>query len=61
MGAYSYIRALFRKKQSETLRFQMRMRCWEYRHLNEVHRATRPSTPDKARMMGYKSKKGFVI
>jgi large subunit ribosomal protein L15e len=39
----------------------MRMRCWEYRHLNEVHRATRPSRPDKARMMGYKSKKGFVI
>lgn len=26
-----------------------------------IHRATRPSRPDKARRLGYKSKQGFVI
>jgi large subunit ribosomal protein L15e len=31
------------------------------RHLPAVHRATRPSRPDKARRLGYKAKQGFVI
>ena len=29
--------------------------------LNVIHRATRPSRPDKARRLGYKSKQGYVI
>ena len=26
-----------------------------------IHRATRPTSPDKAKMLGYKSKQGFVV
>lgn len=36
-------------------------RCWEYRQLNVIHRAHRPSRPDKARRLGFKSKQGYVI
>jgi len=43
------------------MRFLLRVRCWEYRQLNVIHRATRPSRPDKARRLGYKSKQGYVI
>jgi large subunit ribosomal protein L15e len=38
-----------------------RCRCWEYRQLNVIHRASRPSRPDKARRLGYKAKQGYVI
>lgn len=31
------------------------------RQLNAIHRASRPSRPDKARRLGYKAKQGFVI
>jgi ribosomal protein L15E len=36
-------------------------RAWEYRQLNVIHRASRPSRPDKARRLGYKAKQGYVI
>jgi len=52
---------LMRKKQSDVLRFLLRVRCWEYRQLNVIHRASRPSRPDKARRLGYKAKQGYVI
>ena len=52
---------LWKKKQSDVLRFLLRVRCWEYRQLPAVHRATRPSRPDKARRLGYKAKQGYVI
>jgi len=52
---------LGRRKQSDVLRFLLRIRCWEYRQLNVIHRANRPSRPDKARRLGYKTKQGFVI
>jgi len=61
MGAYKYLEELWKKKQSDVLRFLLRIRCWEYRQLPAVHRATRPSRPDKARRLGYKAKQGFVI
>ncbi|KAG5990277.1 hypothetical protein E4U43_004318, partial [Claviceps pusilla] len=32
-----------------------------YRQLNVIHRASRPSRPDKARRLGYKAKQGYVI
>jgi hypothetical protein len=35
--------------------------AWEYRQLNVIHRASRPSRPDKARRLGYKAKQGYVI
>ena len=61
MGAYKYVQELWRKKQSDLLRFLLRVRCWQYRQLNVLHRAPRPTRPDKARRLGYKAKQGFVI
>lgn len=61
MGAYKYLEELYKKKQSDVLRFILRVRCWELRQLAAVHRASRPSRPDKARRMGYKAKQGYVI
>jgi len=61
MGAYKYLEEISRNKQSDVLRFLLRVRCWEYRQLSVVHRASRPSRPDKARRLGYKAKQGFVI
>merc|ERR1711973_551047 len=49
MGAYKYMQELYRKKQSDVLRFLLRVRCWQYRQLHRVHRAPRPTRPDKAR------------
>ena len=61
MGAYKYVQELWRKKQSDMLRFLLRVRCWQYRQLTTLHRAPRPTRPDKARRLGYKAKQGFVI
>jgi len=61
MGAFKYLSELWRKKQSDTLCFLMRVRTWEYRQLPVIHRATKPTRPDKARNLGYKAKQGFVI
>lgn len=61
MGAYKYVEELWKKKQSDVLRFLLRVRCWEYRQLPGILRLTGPSRPDKARMLGYKAKQGFVI
>merc|ERR1711879_614123 len=61
MGAYAYLAELSNRKQSDALRFLLRVRCWNYRQLNVIHRATRPSRPDKARRLGYKAKQGFVV
>jgi len=58
MGAYKYMQELYRKKQSDVLRFLLRVRCWQYRQLIKLHRAPRPSRPDKARRLGYKAKQG---
>ncbi|KAI9034377.1 ribosomal protein L15e [Hyaloraphidium curvatum] len=61
MGAYKYMEELAKKKQSDVMRFLLRLRCWEFRQLNVIHRASRPSRPDKARRLGYKAKQGYVI
>ena len=61
MGAYKYMEELYKKKQSDVLRFLLRIRNWEFRHLPAIHRAARPTRPDKARRLGYKAKQGFVI
>ena len=52
---------LWKKKQSDVLRFLQRIRVWEYRQLPSICRVTRPTRPDKARRLGYKAKQGFVI
>ena len=61
MGAYKYVQELWRKKQSDLLRFLLRVRCWQFRQLHTIHRAPRPTRPDKARRLGYRAKQGFVI
>ena len=61
MGAYKYLEEFWRKKQTDTLRFLSRVRNWEYRQMPAIHRATRPSRPEKARHLGYKAKQGFCI
>jgi len=61
MGAYKYLEELWKKKQSDVLRFLLRVRCWEFRQLPSIHRVSRPSRPDKARRLGYKAKQGYVI
>merc|ERR1712205_274734 len=61
MGAYKYLRELWNRKQSDVLRFMQRMRAWEFRQMPTIHRATKPTRPDKARRLGYKAKQGFSI
>ncbi|CAK9135140.1 unnamed protein product [Ilex paraguariensis] len=61
MGAYTYVSELWRKKQSDVMRFLLRVRCWEYRQLPSIVRVTRPTRPDKARRLGYKAKQGYVV
>jgi ribosomal protein L15E len=56
-----YVEELWRKKQSDVLRFLLRIRCWEYRNGSAITRCSRPTRPEKARHLGYKAKQGFVI
>ena len=61
MGAYKYLEEMWRKKQSDVLRFVLRVRCWEFRQLPGIHKVQRPSRVDKARKLGFKRKQGYVI
>jgi large subunit ribosomal protein L15e len=61
MGAYKYLAELWRKKQSDVMRFLLRVRCWEYRQMPAIVRAQHASRPDKARRLGFKQKQGFAI
>merc|ERR1712025_313298 len=61
MGAYKYMQEIYGKKQSDIMRFLIRVRCWQYRQLSAIHRASRPTRPDKARRLGYRAKQGYVI
>merc|ERR1712022_82666 len=61
LGAYKYLREMWNRKQSDVLRFLQRTRAWEFRQMPTVHRATRPTRPDKARRLGYKAKQGICI
>ena len=61
MGAYKYLEELWRHKQSDVMRFLLRVRAWEYRQLPSIHRASKPTRPEKARRLGYKAKQGVVV
>jgi len=61
MGAYKYIEEFWKKKQTDVFRFLSRVRTWEFRQLPAIHRAAKPTRPDKARRLGYKAKQGFVV
>lgn len=56
MGAYKYLEELWRKKQSDVLRFVLRVRAWEYRQLPRVSKVSHPTRTDKAHRLGYKAK-----
>jgi large subunit ribosomal protein L15e len=56
-----YVEELWKRKQSDVLRFLLRVRCWEFRQAGSICRLHRPSRPDKARRMGYRAKQGFVV
>uniref|UniRef100_A0AC34QBG0 Ribosomal protein L15 n=1 Tax=Panagrolaimus sp. JU765 TaxID=591449 RepID=A0AC34QBG0_9BILA len=61
MGAYKFMQEIWRKKQSDVMRYLQRIRTWQYRQLTAVHRAPKPTRPEKARRLGYKAKQGYVI
>ena len=61
MGAYKYMEELWRHKQSDALRFLLRVRAWEYRQRPKIVTVNRPSRTDKAHRLGYKSKQGYVV
>jgi large subunit ribosomal protein L15e len=61
MGAYKYVEEMWRRKQSDAMRFLLRVRCWEYRQVPNIVRVTKPTRPDKARRLGYRAKQGFVV
>ena len=61
MGAYKYLEEIWKKKQSDLMRFVLRMRTWEYRQLPSIHRCSSPSRPEKARRLGYETKQGFIV
>lgn len=56
-----YVEEMWRKKQSDVLRFLLRVRCWEYRNGKAITRCSRPTRPEKARHVGYKAKQGYVV
>merc|ERR1712096_515592 len=61
MGAYKYMQEIYRKKQSDVMRFLLRVRAWEFRQLNKLTRCPRPTRPEKARRLGYKAKQGYCV
>ncbi|CAB4287234.1 unnamed protein product [Prunus armeniaca] len=61
MGGYKYQSEIWRKKQSDLMRFVQRVRCWEYRQHPSIVRVTRPTRPDKARRLGYKAKQVYYF
>ncbi|KAI5172059.1 large subunit ribosomal protein L15e [Nematocida sp. LUAm3] len=61
MSAYEYMAEIHKHKQSDVMRYLLRIRCWEYRQRNMIHRAERPTCPDKARKYGYIKKRGISI
>lgn len=52
---------LWRHKQSDALRFLLRVRAWEYRQRSNICTCNRPSRTDKAHRLGYKAKQGYII
>ena len=60
MGAYKYLEELWKRKQSNVMKFIFRIRTWEYRQGHAIVRLPRPTRPDKARRLGYKAKQGYV-
>ena len=56
MGVYKYLEEIWRRKQSDVLRFLLRVRAWEYRQGKKIQKVARPTRTDKAHKLGYKAK-----
>ena len=61
MGAYKYLEEVWRKKQSDVVRFLLRVRAWEYRQGKKVTKLSHPTRTDKAHKLGYKAKQGYCV
>lgn len=61
MGAYKYLNELWKKKQSDVLRFLLRVRAWEYRQNPRITRVQKPTRTEKAHRLGYKAKQGYTV
>ena len=61
MGAYKYKEELWRHKQSDVLRFLLRVHEWEYHQHPKMVRLTRPTRTDKDHRLEYKAKQGCVM
>jgi len=61
MGAYKYVEELYKKKQSDVIRYLLRVRTWRYRQATVCVRVPHPTRPEKAHRLGFKAKQGFVI
>lgn len=60
MGAYKFIRQSFRQSMAERPEFlRARQRSWGKQKV--IARAANPSNPPRARSLGYKASKDFII
>ncbi|AFP65303.1 60S ribosomal protein L15 (nucleomorph) [Chroomonas mesostigmatica CCMP1168] len=61
MVSTTFVNQLWRKKKSDVMSFLLQIRAWEYRHLPAIYKINKPTRIEKARRLGYKSKKGFIV
>lgn len=61
MSANKYLREIHRKKQSDVMRYLLKIRVWEYRQRAAVHKVSHPTYVERAHKLGYKAKQGFTI
>ncbi|AFM99400.1 ribosomal protein L15 [Encephalitozoon hellem] len=61
MGAINYLREIHRRKQSDVMRYLLRIRVCEYRQRGECFRVEKPTFLERARTLGYKAKQGYVL
>ncbi|EJW03948.1 hypothetical protein EDEG_01757 [Edhazardia aedis USNM 41457] len=61
MSASQYLREIHKKKQSDVMRYLLKLRTWECRQRGSVHKAERPMYPERAHKLGYRAKQGFCI
>ena len=61
MGAYKYIKAFWRNKNSEEFKLLMKERRILWRREGVIVRIERPTNLWKARNLGWKPKKGYIL
>ena len=61
MGAYKYIKAFWRNKNSEEFKLLMKERRILWRREGAIVRIERPTNLWKARDLGWKPKKGYIL